>query len=85
MENHSGTQLTLFQEASHVNHTVQQGNDLERQMTDTSGRKCLESFQRFNRVGLWGKTFAALLTDNGGHMLPLAIKTNEYINLLKTL
>jgi hypothetical protein len=45
--------------------TVQQENDLERKMTVTSGRKCLEQFGRFNRAGLWAKTFAALLIGTG--------------------
>jgi hypothetical protein len=34
---------------------------LEKKMTDTSGRKCLESFKRFPRNGSWAKTFSELL------------------------
>ena len=58
---HGADQLTLFPEVSPASHTVAQASDLERKMTATSGRKCLESFGRLPRVGLWAKTFAALL------------------------
>jgi hypothetical protein len=59
--------LTLFQVGSrdHANHTQQQGSDLEKKMTATSGRKCLEQFEKFNRPGLWARTFAALLIGTG--------------------
>lgn len=46
--------------------TAQQENDLERRMTATSGRKCLEQFERFDRVGLWVRTFAGLLIGMEG-------------------
>lgn len=52
---------TSLQADSLANHTHQQANDLERKMTVTSGLKCLEQFERFNHVGLWAKTFVALL------------------------
>lgn len=61
--------MTLFSlEASHnyANLTHQQENDLERKMTATSGRKCLEQFEKFNRVGSWAKTFADLLIGMEG-------------------
>jgi len=59
-------QLTLFQEGSHANPIQRQENDLEKQMTDTSGRKCLERFERLPRPGLWAKTYAALLIGMEG-------------------
>lgn len=61
--------MTLFSLAGspdHASHTAQQESDLERKMTATSGRKCLEQFERFNRVGLWAKTFAGLLIGMEG-------------------
>lgn len=58
--------LTFSQEASPASHTAPQESDLERKMTATSGRKCLEQFERFNRAGLWAKTFAALLIGMEG-------------------
>jgi hypothetical protein len=44
----------------------QQGNEKEKKMTATSGRKCLEQLEKFSRVGLWAKTFSALLNWSGG-------------------
>jgi hypothetical protein len=58
-------QLTLFLGDSLVNRTQAQENDLVKTTLDISGRKCLESFQKFDRVGLWAKTFAALLIGTG--------------------
>ena len=57
----------MFPEGSrdHANHTPLQGNEKERQMTDTSGRKCLGQFERYNRAGSWAKTFSALLIGTG--------------------
>jgi hypothetical protein len=46
---------------SPANHTQLPANGLEKKMNATCGRKCLEQFERFNHVGLWAKTFAALL------------------------
>lgn len=40
--------------------------DLERKMSDTSGRKCLEQLGKFSQVGLWAKTFADLLIGMEG-------------------
>lgn len=59
-------QSTCFPVDSPANHTVQQGNDKERKMIATSGQKCLESFGRFPRAGLWAKTFAGLLIGMEG-------------------
>src|SRR5690606_17487416 len=58
--------LTSFQEDSLANHTAQRENEKEKKMTATSGRKCLESFGRFNHVGLWARTFSALLIGMEG-------------------
>jgi len=49
-----------------ANHTAKQVSDLEKKMTVTSGRKCLEQFGRFNHHGLWAKTFGALLIGMEG-------------------
>ena len=61
--------MTLFSLAgsrNHVNRTAAQANDLEKKMSDTSGRKCLEQFGKFNRATLWAKMFAALLIGMEG-------------------
>jgi hypothetical protein len=42
-----------------------QGNEKEKMMTDTSGRKCLELFGNYARAGSWAKTFSALLIGTG--------------------
>ncbi len=57
---------TSLQEDSLASHTVRRERDLERKMTVTSGLKCLEQFGRFNRDGLWEKTFPALLLGMEG-------------------
>src|SRR5690606_27501782 len=57
----TGTGSTSSPEGSPASHTAPQENDLEKKMTATSGRKCLEQFGRFPRAGSWAKTFAALL------------------------
>ncbi len=59
-------ELTSSQGDSHANHTQWQESDLEKKMSDTSGRRCLERFEKFGRVGLWAKTFSALLIGQGG-------------------
>lgn len=61
--------MTLFSRVAspdHASHTAVQESDLERKMTATSGRRCLEQFERFNRAGLWAKTFAASLIGMEG-------------------
>lgn len=59
-------QSTSSQEGSRANHTVKQEKDSERMMNATYGPKCLEQFGRFNRHGLWAKTFAGLLIGMTG-------------------
>ena len=59
-------QSTSSPEDSHASHTAQQESDLERKITATSGRTCLERYGRFNRAGSWGKTYAALLIGMTG-------------------
>ena len=61
--------MTLFSPVGSLNyasHTPSQENDLEKKMTATSGRKCLDVFEKFNRNGLWAKTYSALLIGQGG-------------------
>src|SRR5690606_27911029 len=62
----TGTGSTSSPEGSPASHTAPQENDLEKKMTATSGRKCLEQFGRFPRAGAWAKTFAALLIGMEG-------------------
>lgn len=57
---------TYLQEDSLVSHTASQENDLEKTMTDTSSRKCLERFGKFDRHGSWAKTFSELLIGMKG-------------------
>jgi hypothetical protein len=57
---------TSSAEASLVNPTQAQASDLEKKMTDTSGLRCLEQFEKFNHVGSWAKTFSALLIGMKG-------------------
>jgi hypothetical protein len=65
----AGEQMTLFSQAGSLNyasHTQPPGSDLEKKMNATCGPKCLESYGRFNRNGLWAKTFSALLIGQEG-------------------
>src|SRR5690554_3196600 len=62
----TGEQLTLFAEASPVSRTPLPGSERAQVMTVTSGRKCLELFEKFNRPGLLAKTFPALLIGQKG-------------------
>lgn len=48
-----------------VSHSAKPVNEKEQMMTATSGRRCLERFGRFPRVGLWAKTFSELLIGHG--------------------
>ncbi len=59
-------QLTSSQEASPASHTQQQENGSEKKMNATCGLKCLEQYEKFNHVGLWAKTFSALLIGMEG-------------------
>ena len=55
------TMTSLSQEDFPANHTAQLESDLAKKMTDISGRKCVASFEKFNRHGSWAKMFSALL------------------------
>jgi hypothetical protein len=60
--------VTLFSLAGSrncVNRTAKPENDLEKKMTDTSGRRCLEQYGRFSRVGSWERMFSDLLIGTG--------------------
>jgi len=60
----AGEQMTLFSLAGfldHANHTHLQESGLGKTIQDISGQKCLEQFEKFDHVGLWAKTFSALL------------------------
>lgn len=46
---------------SHVSRTAWPENDWEKRTNAIYGRKCLESFEKFPRIGLWAKTFSELL------------------------
>jgi len=48
-----------------VNRTAQPESGSEKKTSATCGPKCLESFERFNHVGSWAKTFSALLIGTG--------------------
>jgi hypothetical protein len=56
---------TSSQVDSRANRTAKPGNDLEKKMTATSGRRCLEQYGRFSRVGSWERMFSALLIGTG--------------------
>ena len=61
--------MTLFSQAgshNYASHTQPLESDLEKKMNATCGRKCLEQFEKFNRPGLWARTFAALLIGMEG-------------------
>jgi hypothetical protein len=57
--------LTSSQGDFHANRTQVPESEKERKMNATSGRKCLEQLEKFNHVGLWAKTFSALLIGQG--------------------
>ena len=59
------TELIFSQGDSPANHTAKQEKNLEKKMTATSGRKCLEQYGKFSQNGLWAKTFSALLIGTG--------------------
>jgi hypothetical protein len=40
-------------------------NEKEKKMSDISGRVCCEQLEKFNHVGLWARTFSALLIGQG--------------------
>lgn len=49
-----------------VSRTAQQASDLEKKMTDTSGQRCCDAFERFARNGSWARMFSALLIGQAG-------------------
>lgn len=53
-------------EAFHASPTQQPGSDWEQPILATSGRRCLEQFEKFNHAGSWAKMFAALLVGTRG-------------------
>ena len=66
----NGVQMTLFlQEDSHVSPTVLPEKEKAKMTLDTSGLRCLELSEKFNRLGLWAKTFTALLIGTKGWSL----------------
>jgi DNA (cytosine-5)-methyltransferase 1 len=58
--------LTSLVEDSHANHTQRPDLEKEKKTNAIYGHKCLEQFEKLNQVGLWAKTFAALLIGGGG-------------------
>ncbi len=59
-------QSTSLREDSPANHTAPQENEKEKKMIATSGRKCLERFERLPQSTLWAKTFLGYLVGTGG-------------------
>jgi hypothetical protein len=59
------TKLIFSPEDSHANPTQPQESGSVKMMNAICGPKCLEQFARFNHVGLWAKTYAALLIGTG--------------------
>lgn len=57
---------TSSQEGSHVSPSPLPGSNLAQQMTDTSGLKCLEQYEKLNHAGLLAKMFPALLVGQTG-------------------
>src|SRR6185437_3231868 len=49
----------------HANHSQRLDDEKAQGMTDFSGRKCVESLWRFNRIGLLGRTFSGYLIGEG--------------------
>jgi len=58
--------LTSLRADSLANHTALPGLEREKMTNAICGRTCLERFERLNHVGLWAKTFSALLVGTGG-------------------
>jgi len=59
-------QLTSSPGDSPASRIQQQGSGLAKKMNATCGRKCLEQYEKFSHVGLWAKTFSALLIGMEG-------------------
>ncbi len=60
------TKLTFLPEDSPASHTASPENEKGKKMNATCGPKCLEQLEKFNHVGLWAKTFSALLIGMEG-------------------
>jgi hypothetical protein len=60
------TSSSLEGSRDHANPIQSQESEKGKRMNATSGRKCLEQFEKFNRPGLWAKTFAELLIGQTG-------------------
>src|ERR1043165_839446 len=61
-----GAQLTFLPEDSRASHSVSPGKDSELMTPGISGRKCLESFMKFDRPTLLAKMFSASLIGQMG-------------------
>jgi hypothetical protein len=62
--------MTLFsQEDFHVSPTHLPEREKAKTILDTSGLRCSESSEKFNRLGLWAKTFTGLLIGTKGWSL----------------
>ena len=61
----SSAQLPLFPGDSPASRSARPGSGVAREMTATSGQRCLESYERLHPNGSWQKTFLAscLLTE----------------------
>ncbi len=46
-------------------YTALQENEKAKRMNATCGPKCLDQLEKFSQVGLWGRTFSALLIGTG--------------------
>jgi hypothetical protein len=57
--------LTSSRVVFRANRTQAPEREKAKKMSDTSGRKCLEQLEKFNHVGLWARTFSALLIGQG--------------------
>jgi hypothetical protein len=68
MEASGETMTSSLPEASlnYASPTQPQENALAKKMRDTSGQRCLEQYGKFNRHGLWAKTFSDLLIGMEG-------------------
>jgi len=62
----TGEKSTSLPEAFLANHTAAQESEKERKTNAICGPKCLEQLGRFNQIGLWEKTFSALLIGMEG-------------------
>lgn len=61
-----GNESMYSPEASPANPSASPESAKVQKMSATCGPKCCEQFSRFNHVGLWAKTFSALLVGRKG-------------------